>query len=249
MPSRQHAQAVPTLLTLGNLLCGFTAILLATEGDPGGLAPSAGLILLAALLDGFDGYAARRLGVASEFGARLDGLADVVSFGAAPAVIVCRAAEPTGLLAWIAAGGLLSAVALRLARHGASGGSRGAFEGLPCPAAAATIACLLLAHQWPPQAAPPGASLGRWQLLAVGLPVLALGLSLLMVSRLSYPHPRQFERPGRWSLAALATLVVGAGWLLGGYAPLVICGLFIASPLPPAIAPQRRFLVSRRRDG
>ncbi|TWT66791.1 CDP-diacylglycerol--glycerol-3-phosphate 3-phosphatidyltransferase [Posidoniimonas polymericola] len=247
MPTRNHAYLLPSLLTLGNLLSGFLAIVvLSGAGVENPALTAAGLILLAALLDGFDGLAARRLGVASEFGGRLDSLADVVSFGAAPALLVCELSRPAGRLAWGAAAWLLSATALRLARYDASGDPPGRFEGLPCPAAGATIAAAVIALA--------GTKGGSQPYL---LPALALGLGVLMVSQIAYPRLRVTSRPREFGFVAAVLLTVAVGVSLGGYAPLVICVLFIGSPLYPTSVPdwrlQRRslgrLLFSRRRDG
>ena len=81
---------IPNLLTLGNLTCGFVSLIFSSTGSPEGYRVGAALILLAALLDGFDGQAARWLGVDSPLGKELDSLADNVAFGVAPGYLAYR---------------------------------------------------------------------------------------------------------------------------------------------------------------
>ena len=84
---------IPTLLTLGNAVCGFAAIVFASKANADTsiyFAVSAWLILGAMVFDGLDGYAARLSKTASDFGGQLDSLCDAISFGAAPAFLVLR---------------------------------------------------------------------------------------------------------------------------------------------------------------
>lgn len=211
--------ALPTLLTLGNLLCGFLAIVILGGEHPQRIELAAGLILLAMLFDGFDGLAARQLGRASRFGATLDSLADVVSFGVAPARLFLELTPLVGFAAFAVAGWLLCATALRLARFTSQSDPAkhvGQLEGLPCPASAATIAGGALAG------VPP------WVLTP-----LILSLGVLMVSQVPYSRPASLLPSGPVSLLAAALLALGLLLTvsLGGYAPLVICVLFVVSPL------------------
>jgi len=152
---------LPSLLTIGNLLCGWAVVVHALRGDLGGAAP---FVALAILFDLFDGRIARLTGTTSAFGAQLDSLADLVSFGVAPALLAYRwGLEPLGALGWLAGAAFLTAAALRLARFNvhaaavpsddneqpvealvgaADPGSH--FSGLPSPAAAAVIAATVL---------------------------------------------------------------------------------------------------------
>ena len=150
---------LPSLFTIGNLLCGWAVIVHALRGDLGGAAP---FVALAILFDMFDGRIARLTGTTSAFGAQLDSLADLVSFGVAPALLAYRwGLEPLGALGWLAGAAFLTAAAVRLARfnvHAAGAPEDRAededlvgatdpgshFSGLPSPAAAAVIAATVL---------------------------------------------------------------------------------------------------------
>ncbi len=140
---RQGMFLLPSLITAGNLVCGVFAIFFAIRGEY----PQAALWILAAhLLDGIDGAVARLTHTTSQFGVEFDSLADVVSFGVAPAVLVyVFALEPWG--PWGGLGPALFAVcgALRLARFNVQTltAEKSYFTGLPIPAAAAMIAATL----------------------------------------------------------------------------------------------------------
>jgi CDP-diacylglycerol--serine O-phosphatidyltransferase len=140
---------LPTLLTAGNLACGVTAILLAVDNRPGW---GAALIFLAMFFDLFDGKVARLTGTDGAFGAELDSLADVVSFGVAPAFLMHRLflGEP-GVwdegkrLVLVIAVIYVVLTAIRLARYNIEAavktqqGPAPYFKGLPSPGAAAVI--------------------------------------------------------------------------------------------------------------
>lgn len=166
----------PTCLTLGNLACGFSATLAAAGFETAvGAGPQvAGWLIVAAMtLDGLDGAIARRFGATSQFGVQLDSLADVVSFGVAPAALVVSAFELPSSFAKLAALVYLSGAALRLARF-TSEPPTAFFAGLPSPAAAAVIVVALMIK------------LPAWAVCC-----LAILLAGLMVSRLRFPHPGQ----------------------------------------------------------
>lgn len=137
---------IPNLLTLSNLLCGAAATVAALSF--GALDVAFGLILLAAVFDFFDGFAARLLGVSSPIGLQLDSLADDISFGLAPsASLFALYGRMPGL--WLPSGWPGLAVflfaafaALRLARFNIDDTQRDEFRGLPSPAAAMFVASL-----------------------------------------------------------------------------------------------------------
>lgn len=128
---------IPNMLTLGNLLCGCLAILFTlTQGD---LRTAFWLIAAAAVLDFLDGFCARLLKAYSAIGVQLDSLADMVSFGAAPAFILYSMYGSAGGGEWWAAGGLLVFAvtlfsALRLAKFNIDDEQKEEFIGLPTPA-------------------------------------------------------------------------------------------------------------------
>ena len=134
---------LPSLFTAGNLFCGVFAILFAFHGEHH---RAALLIVAANLLDGVDGVVARLTHTTSQFGVEFDSLADVVSFGVAPAVLAyVFAMAPWGT--WGGLGAALFAVcgALRLARFNVQtlAAERSYFTGLPIPAAASMIAAFV----------------------------------------------------------------------------------------------------------
>lgn len=126
---------IPNILTSLNLLCGFAAIVafLSIDYQLAGL-----MILIAAIFDFFDGFAARKLNAVSPFGAQLDSMADIVSFGFVPSLlagmIIFRADSSSGIwIAMVAGIGVLCA-AIRLAKFNSEEGDSNNFVGLPSPA-------------------------------------------------------------------------------------------------------------------
>ena len=170
-------RAIPTILTLGNLICGFSAIYYATKpvGETAFLQLNtltvAGLLLfLGMFFDAIDGSVARMTRSTSDLGAQLDSLADVVSFGVAPAFMMLRLVShyyaPSGTVTllspdadtmwakiiWSIAVIYVCCAALRLARFNAETTSpaeddHSSFKGLPSPGAGGTVASLIVLHQ------------------------------------------------------------------------------------------------------
>jgi len=171
---------VPNAITCMNLFCGCLSVVFSLDGM---LVSAAYFILAAAVFDFLDGFAARWLRAYSAMGKELDSLADVVSFGVAPAcimyVLLLPAVVQSGLPGWVAASAFVIAVcaALRLAKFNIDTRQSDSFIGLPTPASALFVCSLTfmegLAH---PQDAITG---NIFILLAV-----IVGLSLLMVSSL-----------------------------------------------------------------
>jgi CDP-diacylglycerol--serine O-phosphatidyltransferase len=154
------------IITSGNLAAGFFALILVVQGR---LLAAAGLVVVAAVLDSLDGKLAREELDENAFGSALDSLADLVSFGAVPALALYLAGlNEVPVLGAVACLLYLLAGAWRLARFSVVKGS-GVFLGLPIPPAG--IAAMLLALVLPPLAA----------LVAV------LALALLMVSSIRFP--------------------------------------------------------------
>jgi CDP-diacylglycerol--serine O-phosphatidyltransferase len=137
---------VPSMFTLANLFCGYACVVYATRGDfeTGGL-----LIGIAMIIDMLDGLIARLTNSQSAFGAELDSLADVVSFGLAPAILAFTwGLWPLGRLGWAAGFIYVTAAALRLARFNiqSSSADKKYFAGMPSPAAAGVIASSSFQH-------------------------------------------------------------------------------------------------------
>jgi CDP-diacylglycerol--serine O-phosphatidyltransferase len=136
---RKGIYILPNLFTLGALFGGFYAIVMAMNGRFNSAAIG---IFCAAVLDSLDGRVARMTNTQSAFGEQMDSLSDMVSFGAAPALIVYEwALKGLGKLGWISAFVYCSGAALRLARFNTNIGvvDKRFFQGLPSPAAAALV--------------------------------------------------------------------------------------------------------------
>ena len=134
---RRGVSILPSLFTLGNLFCGWSCIVYAMHGQLQNAAPFIGIAIV---LDTLDGRIARMTGTSSEFGVQLDSLADVISFGMAPAVLAYAwGLAPLGRLGWGVGFLFVCAAALRLARFNIQQGhtDKRYFVGLASPAAAA----------------------------------------------------------------------------------------------------------------
>jgi CDP-diacylglycerol---serine O-phosphatidyltransferase len=232
---------VPTMVTLGNLLCGFGAIILAmrafnpppfhsfTSED---CLHCAGLLIFAAMVfDVLDGKVARWAKSTSRLGLEMDSLCDLVSFGVAPAVLVKAMIDyelkTTGSFPildrfiWPMLAIYVSCAALRLARYNveAESGHRNFFFGMPSPGAAgcvASLAILIVPAQHVPLEPLRGqvVQIEAWQAalhfpLLVALPFIMLGLGLLMVSRVHYPHIGDKLLRGKKSLTHIMVLGLG----------------------------------------
>ncbi len=237
---------LPTLITLGNLTCGFAAIyfsmramyeLGAGRGSGLGLAihsaalermlPSflsfgAGLVFLGMIFDAFDGLVARATRTTTNFGGQLDSLADVVTCGVAPAILMVafmiQELSPDGVVAspisehflgracWVAAAIYVAFAAIRLARfnveHAEAGFDHRTFRGLPSPGAAAILASLVLFQDQ--------LGAGGRQIVAYVFPFVAIAAAFLMVSRIPY---RRFYRAyllGKqpfWQIVAVTVVI------------------------------------------
>ncbi len=142
-PRRKGIYALPNAITLCALFASFYAIVMAMNGR---FETACIAIFAAAVLDSLDGRVARMTNTQSAFGEQMDSLADMVSFGAAPALIVYQwALQDMGKLGWIPAFVYIAGAALRLARFNVNIGvvDKRFFQGLPSPAAAALVMGLI----------------------------------------------------------------------------------------------------------
>jgi CDP-diacylglycerol---serine O-phosphatidyltransferase len=221
---RQVVVVMPSAFTLGNLFFGFWAIVSAFNGN---FRWAGWFIVFAGILDMLDGRVARLSNTGTRFGAELDSLVDVISFGVAPALLIYFLDfASAGRFAWILCYIYVTAVALRLARYNvlsAGKPSTGWFTGMPSPSAGMTLAVYYPFSQteWY------RASLAYLDLQHQGLVVLMLLLALLMVSNVKYP---KFPPIGLRSAKGLFGLAVHLTILVGGiFAPeyfLFPLGLF-----------------------
>ena len=246
---------LPTLFTLANLVCGFFAIVIASRvGAPtdklvgeaifGGSAAQsaqncawAGWLIFAAMIfDALDGHVARLAKVNSDFGAQLDSLCDAVTFGVAPGFLLVKLcpnfAFSHNKFVWIIAASFAVCAVLRLARFNvetSEDDDHMTFSGLPSPAAAATIAgfAILFDALQTDQPRPAHAEL-IYHVVQSVLPFFALGVALLMVSRISYPHLVNQVFRGQRSFNHLVVVVFALAVLamVRNYAPAILCASF-----------------------
>ena len=136
---RRGVSLLPSLFTIANLFCGWSCVVYAMRGELETAAPFVGLAMV---LDMLDGRIARMTGTSSEFGVQLDSLADIISFGMAPAVLAYAwGLQPLGRLGWAAGFLFVTGAALRLARFNIQKNTdKRYFVGLASPAAAAIVA-------------------------------------------------------------------------------------------------------------
>ena len=136
---RRGVSLLPSLFTIANLFCGWACVVYAMRGELETAAPFVGLAMV---LDMLDGRIARMTGTSSEFGVQLDSLADIISFGMAPAVLAyVWGLQPLGRLGWAAGFLFVTGAALRLARFNIQKNTdKRYFVGLASPAAAAIVA-------------------------------------------------------------------------------------------------------------
>lgn len=227
--SKLKIYLLPNLLTAGNLFCGFLALTKIVEADvtspyfATAIRHALLLILLACIFDLLDGRVARLGGYESPFGREFDSLADVISFGAAPAFLVHRivlkpvfADHPE--FGWFIASVYLICGAFRLARFNclAEQMGRGAdreFLGFPIPMAAGLVASLTLFILWWEDNQVKEIAKTNWRF---ALPVLLLFLSIMMVSRVKYPTFKSLDWRTRrpFTKMVVTVLVVGCFFIL-----------------------------------
>lgn len=229
---------LPTLCTLANLVCGFASIHYALKpheyqgiGGWSGLTVAGALVFLGMVFDAIDGSVARMTRSTSELGAQLDSLADVVTFGLAPAFMMLQlvhlyladetnvtiigpeADSAFGKLMWAVAAMYVCCAALRLARFGAettvAAGDHLSFRGLPTPGAAGAVASLIILHQHLFVARFHGDVTDTFaRVSAFGIPLAVFLAALAMVSTIRYDHVVNRYLLGRRSFTYIARLVI-----------------------------------------
>jgi CDP-diacylglycerol--serine O-phosphatidyltransferase len=223
-------------MTLGNLVCGFAAIHFAVRAMyelgadlatgsqptprsglwelmlPSFLSVGAGLVILGLLFDGLDGLLARVTRSTTDFGGQLDSLADVVTFGIAPATLMVAlmtkqlagdsiipspiSAHFVGRFAWVSAAVYAAFVGIRLARynveHAKADFDYRTFRGLPCPGAGLVMVSLIILQD--------DVDIGQTAQAAIvyAMPFVALASAFLMVSRIPYKRFHRTYLLGRW---------------------------------------------------
>jgi CDP-diacylglycerol--serine O-phosphatidyltransferase len=190
---------LPNLLTTGALFTGFYAIV---AGMNGRFEAAAVSIYVAMILDSMDGRIARMTNTQSAFGAEYDSLADLISFGLAPALVLYQwQLAPLGKIGWLVAFVYTAGTALRLARFNTQMGiiDKRYFQGLPSPAAAAVVAGFIWCCE----------SYGLAERFNVAAPalVLAVATALLMVSKTRYRSFKEFDLKNRVPFVAVLAVV------------------------------------------
>jgi len=281
LPPRRRLRTVstlPTLMTLGNLICGLAAIhfCLRAMYDAGAMSdPSVELtlssrilerllpsflsigavfIFIGLVLDGLDGSVARLTQRTSDFGGQLDSLADMVTFGAAPAMLVIAvlmtqpevgvpgplSGDLAGRATWMMIAIYVACAAMRLARFNVENTRRAPahrrFAGLPSPGAATVLASLVLLHQhillhqrFNEAVAP---------YLAFALPFVAVALGLLMVSRVGYLHLANLYLRGRLpfgQVVAMIFLLAVLAWYKEATLAVLVCAYAASGPIAAVI--------------
>lgn len=247
-PTQVHIYLLPNLLTASNLACGFFALTWVLHYKEGGtfepIRVALRFILAAFVFDSLDGLLARVSGRVSRFGIEFDSLADMVSFGVVPALLVYRIVlhefHRAGVLiaaAYLVCGGI------RLARFNVlsqRGVSTREYIGLPIPAAAGLVVSVSLYMMWPPVQ---DRVLGPWRFI---LPPIMMLLAGLMVSNVRYPAFKHIEwTPVRSASAFSGAVVVAFLLALNLYATIAL--VFLAYMLSGLVWYWIRFARSRRR--
>ena len=246
---------LPNLMTAGNLFCGFVALTKIVEADAAAsdlnttIRHALFFILLACIFDMLDGRLARWGGHESPFGREFDSLADLISFGAAPAFLVHRIVLRDVFvryqeIGWFIASIYLICGALRLARFNcmaasAGGGGGREFLGFPIPAAAGLVASLTLLLMWWDDR---GFNFGRWRYV---LPFMLIFLSIMMISEVKYPSFKSLNLSAQRPFTKLVAAVLFIGVIIvlrERVLPLVLPILFTAYLLYGFIRPR----ISRR---
>ncbi len=195
---RRGIAVLPSLITLGNMFCGYACVVYAMRGEFETAAPFIGI---AVVLDMLDGRIARMTGTASEFGVQFDSMADIISFGMAPAILAFSwGLSSLGRLGWAAAFLFVTAAALRLARFNVQAGSadKRYFIGMPSPAAAGIVASTVYAF-------PARFSEPHW---AAPLVLLVVVPAALMVSTIRFRSFKSLDTQSRHPFRLLILFAV-----------------------------------------
>lgn len=234
-PARRFRRGVyllPSMFTLANMFSGYACIVYAMRGE---LEKAAPLIGLAIVVDMLDGRVARMTGTTSQFGVEFDSLADVISFGVAPAIMAFQwGLHPLGRLGWAAGFVFVAGAAIRLARFNIQTGTvdKKYFVGLPSPAAAAVPATTIYFY-------PEGL---QSPLAALAVLALVIVPGLLMVSTFRFYSFKTLDLQSRRAYPVLALLALGLALLTAHEIMLVVIAYayLISGPIAWAWSRLRR---------
>jgi CDP-diacylglycerol---serine O-phosphatidyltransferase len=246
---------LPNLMTAGNLFCGFVALTKIVEADINQptfnsiIRNALFFIFMACIFDVLDGRVARMGGSESPFGRQFDSLADLISFGAAPAFLVHRivlrdVVVQHAEVGWFIASIYLICGALRLARFNCLATMPGVkqdkdFLGFPIPAAAGLVASLTLLIMWVEDR---DFAKGNWRYM---LPVILVFLSIMMISEVKYPSFKKMDLRAKRPFLKLVGAILFIGLLLvlrNKILPFVLPTLFSAYLIYGFVRPR----ISRR---
>jgi len=240
LPKRERARLLaPSAFTTLNMMSGLSSVMLAFDGR---FTLAAALIAVSIVLDIADGFVARLIGATSPFGLQLDSLADLVSFGLAPAVLVHTwALDDWPILSWLAAFFWLACAAFRLARFNVTIdplADKRYFVGLPSPGAALVVMATILALDSPHF----GPGTGPWRawfpLLVSIVPALLMVMTVRFRSFRNLLAPR--TRGGLLTTIGVAVAIVAGLFLAPGLTGLVVAyGYVLTAPLGVLTAPLR----------
>ncbi|MGB7819917.1 MAG: CDP-diacylglycerol--serine O-phosphatidyltransferase [Ornithinibacter sp.] len=244
LPKRERLRLMaPSIFTTLNMVSGFSSVLLAFRQE---FTLAAILIAFSIIMDIADGFVARMVGATSPFGVQLDSLADLISFGLAPAVLVHTwALDEWPVLAWLVAFLWLACAAFRLARFNVTIDpldDKRYFTGLPSPGAAAVVMATIFALDSPSF----GPGTGPWSawfpLLVSVIPALLMVMTVRFRSFRSLLSPRS---PAARVTTAAAGVAIVVGLLVApGLTGVVVAyGFVLTAPLGVLTAPLRSRLL------
>jgi CDP-diacylglycerol--serine O-phosphatidyltransferase len=207
---RRGIYLLPSIFTVGNMFCGYACIMFSMRGE---LVSAAPFIGFAVILDMLDGRIARMTNTSSAFGLELDSLADIISFGVAPAVLAFAwGLSELGRVGWAAGFVLVTAAAMRLARFNIQSPGqtdKRYFVGMPSPPAAGVVAATVFAWPYPLKGYPP----------ALAALAVVLVPAALMVSTVKF---RSFK-------------TINFGWSPSYIKILLVAGLIAVAAIEPRI--------------
>lgn len=257
----KYITVLPSLVTIINGVCGFAAIVFASSGATFGAREmsaytmSAYLVFIAMIADMLDGRLARMSQSTSSFGGQLDSLCDVISFGVAPAFVMLRllmdklsTAQITDdsfivRFVWLSALAYVSCAIIRLARFNVenleSDADHMRFTGLPSPAAAGAVMSLIMLHQ---------ETTSGLTIILVALPFVALGVAVLMVSRVQYEHVLNYYLRGKKPFGYLIKTLLALGLLIVVKLPAALALCFCAFVLSSLVQTVYHRVTARRRS-
>ncbi|MBI3875491.1 MAG: CDP-diacylglycerol--serine O-phosphatidyltransferase [Verrucomicrobia bacterium] len=257
-PAKLKIYFLPNLMTAGNLFCGFLAITRIVEArlEPPypNIKAALFLILLACIFDLLDGRVARMGGRESPFGREFDSIADIVSFGVAPAFLVHRIVLRDMLpdqpqIGWFIASVYLICGALRLARFNCMAAlpeqnDSGEFTGFPIPSAAGLVASLTLFIMWWNEGSATSFAQSELRFVLAGV---LLFLSFMMVSEVKYPSFKKIDWRTRRPFMKMVVIILIVGFfvilwekVLPIVAPLVFTTYLVYGFIRPRISRQMR---------